>query len=137
MIRVELQCSGWLDRPTKYEDYKNFAGFILNPILIAYNAEADTNVALEITSMEDMEPSMQEAANGSFQLFVRMANKSRLHPLDWERFYSFVRVCESSSESLSESDLSRILKQSGFDAEYSELLSAIYYHGRRILRSDS
>ena len=134
-IRVELQSSGWITNPTESRDYATYAKLMLDPVLAEYNSLTNSKVELEIATEAEMEPSLPDLAFSSFKLFLAIANKGALHPLDWRRFYKFIRVCEASAVQLSGPDIRRLLQRSGFDAEYAEELSNIYDHGRGILRT--
>ena len=72
----------------------------------------------------------------AFDTFVILANKQSEHPLDWDRFYLFVRATHRNHVRLRPSELKLLLVTSGFDRDYSEELMRVYEHGRLILGSD-
>ena len=96
-------------------------------------------------------PSTEEAANtvyrpldtvGAFlnpafikllKRFAHLANKSALHPLDWRRFYEFVRDCRSRAP-YSEEEMARLLIKEGFSETYATYIGEIYVHLRNFKR---
>lgn len=66
--------------------------------------------------------------------FVVSANINILHPLDWERFYRFVRYCYSHNVSMSQSRLRKELTARRVPAELADELALCYAHGRGILK---
>jgi hypothetical protein len=57
---------------------------------------------------------------------VNLANKSRLHPLDWKRFYQFVQFCDAQDVEISETDLEWLLTRAGFAQEGARELATAY-----------
>jgi hypothetical protein len=69
-----------------------------------------------------------------FDAFTHLANKTVLHPLDWERFYGFVRACHYHSCRPHETDLLlRLLCNKGFAEEKAEYLVSVFGHCYAIL----
>ena len=56
-----------------------------------------------------------------------------LHPLDWQRFYTFIRTADRVRLRLHEEDIAYLLVREGFDEEYARSIANIYEHGRGIL----
>lgn len=51
----------------------------------------------------------------ALQDFSRLANKSHLHPLDWQRFFEFVIVGHEDQSPVDQSLLQSLLEREGFD----------------------
>ena len=75
-----------------------------------------------------------EEVRKSWTQFIFHANKSRLHPLDWQRFYDFIIASHKLETETTETDVALLLEENGFSEAYATLLSHVYHHGRRILR---
>ena len=79
--------------------------------------------------MARMAPEMKEV----FDFFVDHANKSGLHPLDWERFYQIVRTAYRHRSQIWEQDVKQALINEGFSEEYARELCIVYTHCWRTL----
>jgi len=55
------------------------------------------------------------------------AERVFLHPLDWRRFYEFVRDCRSRAR-YSEEEIARLLIKEGFSEKYANYIGDIYGH---------
>jgi hypothetical protein len=64
--------------------------------------------------MNEQLPRLPPKAAEAFNRFARRANKSLLHPLDWEMLYRFVYICRATRVTLSEDDFYRLLANEGF-----------------------
>jgi len=60
-----------------------------------------------------------------FERFSVLANTRSLHPLDWERFYLFVR---NSRREAPEGIIRLLLIKGGFSLEKAQMLSELYHH---------
>jgi hypothetical protein len=69
-------------------------------------------------------------AEAALRLFAVQANKSSLHPLDWERFYRFVVSAHQFRKGWNHSDVKRLLVEYGFTESRARDLSEAYWHGR-------
>ncbi len=68
-----------------------------------------------------------------FVQFVNCANRRVLHPLDWRRFYAFVRFCHSRRVRLYDSELKHLLIRAEFPPLVADRLALVYEHGRKLL----
>ena len=68
-----------------------------------------------------------------FVQFVNCANRRALHPLDWRRFYAFVRFCHARRIRLHDSQLKHLLIRAEFPPLVADRLVLIYAHGRELL----
>ena len=69
-------------------------------------------------------------SESALRLFAAQANKSSLHPLDWERFYRFVVSAHQFRKAWSHTDVKHILEKLGFPTEMATELAEAYWHGR-------
>lgn len=65
--------------------------------------------------------------------FAMLANRSSLHPRDWERFYAFVSVAARYRVGWDHHVVARRLIGSGFNEELARELGEIYWHCRCLL----
>lgn len=68
-----------------------------------------------------------------FQRFAVCANTRVLHPLDWERFYDFVRHCAAYNVGVSVAGVRRLLVCVGFEGRYADSMAEVFEHSRRLL----
>ena len=69
-----------------------------------------------------------------FDEFISQANKSSLHPLDWNRFYSFICASYRFRSKLPGFEIKELLLKEGFPQDVASDLSSVYDHGRAIIR---
>lgn len=81
----------------------------------------------------DLTPKLTPKAKKHFDFFVSQANKTSLHPADWQLFYGFIRLCHGQRSRMREGDIVHLLASSGFDEQHAKHIASIYDHGRRIL----
>lgn len=124
-ISVEMRASRWTPDPPTRETYCAAAKGLIGPLLGAYNRANQTRYRLRIEKADHAEPKLPRQAAKLFDTFATLANTSSLHPLDWQRFYEFVRY---SRTEISEEDMAALFVKSGFDAPYAEHISRIYRH---------
>ncbi len=127
-IAVEMRAQRWsqADPPT-YDTYSAAARDLITPLLHTYNSQSRTRHRMHIPAKEKLEPKLPSQCTKLFQQFTVLANKSALHPLDWTRFYKFVRNCRIRTR-LSEDEMARLLMKEGFSEEYAQRISGIYAH---------
>lgn len=124
-ISVEIRASRWMPDPPTRDIYCAAAKELIGPLLTAYNRMNKTRYRLRIEKAIHAEPKLPPQAAKLFSTFATLANTSSLHPLDWQRFYEFVRY---SRTEISEEDMAALLVKSGFEAPYAEHISGIYRH---------
>ena len=133
IVQVEIKAPTWKEEPVTYDLYVDEAQRILNPLINDYNKKYKVRRKLSIQSKNSLEKKLPRLANELFMTFVRAANKNMLHPLDWKRFYIFIRHCYSKKVSLYPDELLRLLITNGFEKRKAEYLSDIFSHGLKIL----
>lgn len=124
-IVVEMRAQAWCPDPLTYDSYCSAARSVIGPLLIAYNREVGTKHRLRIQNPRQLEAKLPPRSAQLFKTFAVLANTSSLHPLDWQRFYDFVRA---SRNQLYEEELSRLLVKEGFSRSYADRIAEIYSH---------
>lgn len=134
VVDVEIRAIKWTPDPPIYEIYVDEARKILNPILKAYNKEYKSKLRLFIQSKNAIEKSFRLpfTIEKIFKTFTGFANKSCLHPLDWERFYKFIRACHYHRWKKPDV-LEQLLRNEGFTEEYARELTMIFDHSYEVL----
>lgn len=56
-----------------------------------------------------------------------------LHPLDWQKFYRFIRHCHRHRVKLSRSDVKELLIEANFSEQLAEYLAVVFEHGIALL----
>ena len=125
-IAVEVRASRWSPNPPTFDVYCEAARDLLSPILKTFNKQTGSRLRLRIPTKSQLTPKLSPASSKLFERFIRMANKSALHPLDWRRFYAFVHG--SRMYPLHESDMTRLLESRGFSSCYASEIASIYKH---------
>lgn len=133
-VAVEMRAQRWSpDDFLTYETYRTEAKALIAPLLRTYNREGGTRYRMYIPTREKLEPKLPPRCAKLFKRFAHLANKSALHPLDWRRFYEFVRDCRSRAP-YSEEEMARLLIKEGFSETYATYIGEIYVHLRNFKR---
>jgi hypothetical protein len=124
-IAVEMRASTWNPDPPSRGTYCEAARTIIGPILKKYNRTYSTRHRFRIEKAPGHFVKISMKTGEMLNRFAVLANKSSLHPLDWKRFYEFVR---KSRQELPNDQLSSLLAEKGFSGSYAEHLAEIYEH---------
>lgn len=133
-IMVEMRATQWNPDPPTYEVYIRSVFEVFKPLIQIYNKSYKTRLRLAVRSKSSLELRLPPTAKNAFDRFVTLANKSCLHPLDWKRFYGFVRVCHARRVHLYEDDLIRLLLKAGFDKGKASYIADIFHHCTDLLK---
>lgn len=134
-IDVELRALHWKNEWPSRSEYTNQARLLFAPILRSFNAINGSRLRLFVRRPATSRPViLAPGLRRMFERFAVLANVNILHPLDWKRFYQFIRYCNSRRATLSDWQLEILLLERGFSEEKSRELAHIYKHGRNILR---
>jgi hypothetical protein len=76
------------------------------------------------------------AAKLKLDAFCGLANRSCLHPYDWQRFYHFVRFCHAHSIKLGGGRLLTEMRQRGIPDRLAAKLAEQYAFGRSLLKGE-
>lgn len=127
LIRLQT-IARWEPTWPTYETVRAAAESLFLPALWAYNREHKTRYRFRIDSREETLPKLTPKAQEAFDEFAHAANKESLHPLDWERFYRFVRVCYATGNDPYESDVVFFLRKGGFAPKDAEFVAQVFLH---------
>jgi len=130
VIRLQIIANRWQPEWPTYEVVRDAAEALFLPVVKEYNRRNRTRYRVRIESQEDTLPKLSPAAQKEFNEFVQGANLRCLHPLDWQRFYRFIRVCYATHNNPYESDVAFFLRKAGFASEYANFISQVYMHCR-------
>jgi hypothetical protein len=123
-VCVEMRSAQWpSDYPTRNE-YIEFAREVFGPLLRFYNREFGTHHRMRVPRPR-LSNQLSPKAMCLLEQFAVLANKRSLHPLDWERFYLFVR---NSRFEAPEGILGPLLIKRGFPIEKARMLAELYHH---------
>lgn len=129
-VQVEMRSATWESGHPTRDKYIAFCKEVFGPLLHDYNRVFGTHHRMRIArprSGYQLPPHSKRL----FERFSILANKRSLHPLDWERFYLFVR---NSRREIPEGTLRSLLVQKGLPAETAQMLSDLYHHLWRFKR---
>jgi hypothetical protein len=123
-VRVEMRSAQWpSDYPTRNE-YIEFSREVFGPLLRLYNREFGTHYRMRVPRPR-LSNQLSPKAMCLLEQFAVLANTRSLHPLDWERFYLFVR---NSRAEAPEGILGPLLIKRGFPIEKARMLAELYHH---------
>jgi hypothetical protein len=125
-IRVEVRASRWVPEHPPRSIYIEAAQHIFANLIKSYNSRNNKRYRMRIIA--DKCFILPPKSNKAFKQFTDLANKSVLHPLDWDRLYRFVRVCHATRVYFSEEQLRGLLSKEGFSDDYSAYISDIARH---------
>lgn len=83
---------------------------------------------------QEHKKNLPQKAQVLLDTFLLHANKSMLHPNDWNRFYRFIWHCTKHNVVVYPMELAAWLEEAGFSSEYASEIAAVFEHGRAILR---
>jgi hypothetical protein len=130
-IQVQVNASEWKDDwPTRHE-YLRQARRVVTPLLKRFNELSQTAFKLT-TSRKRKKKKLSEEALVRFRRFALWKHVS--HPLDWERFYRFIRYCHAHQIKLHSSQFESLLIEAGFVDTEARVLANVYEHCRAVLR---
>ena len=89
---------------------------------------------MDIQTKAQLEPHLPPDAQKVFTSFANLANKSSLHPFDYERFYAFIWHCHVNGVEIGEGGVQRLLMAVGFTEEKAEYLADVFQNGIDLLR---
>ncbi|OOE65899.1 hypothetical protein BZG20_10945 [Salinivibrio sp. IB868] len=129
-VAVEIRADRWSPQdPPTYETYVAEAKALIGPLLSEYNRATGNRYRITIPAKGKLEPKLPPQSQKLFKRFTNLANRTGLHPLDWRRFYEFVRDSRM-RKPLSEEDMVFLLNKEGFPEEYAREIAEIYTHLR-------
>ncbi len=124
-IQVEMNAVRWKPDPPTRRIYCDLAATMIGTLIKADNATTGLRHRLHVQPIPRRRPPLPPKAAERFDRFVTLANRASLHPLDWGRFYDFVRI---SRREISEGTLTGLLVENGFNPARAEKIANIYHH---------
>ncbi|HEY6086091.1 MAG TPA: hypothetical protein VIU63_11905, partial [Nitrospira sp.] len=128
IVFVEIRAERWGsgDSPP-YEMYCAEARALIVPLISKYNRETHAGLRVVIRAKQRLEPKLPPQSEHLFARFTALANKTALHPLDWRRFYAFIRNSRM-RKTISNEDMARLLTGKGFSEKNALHVAEIYGH---------
>lgn len=123
-VAVEMRATRWDPDPPTRDAYVASARLVFGPALTAYNRTYGRRYRLRVWSAPNG-PKPSKRTLMLLDRFSLIANQSSLHPLDWRRFYKFVR---DSRQELRIEVLESLLIERGFSKGKANRLAEIYGH---------
>lgn len=117
-VCVEMRSAQWHSGYPTRDEYIQFSRDVFCPLLHLHNREFGTRYRMRVRrprSNHQLPPQAMKL----FERFAVLANVRSLHPLDWERFYLFVR---NSRQEAPEGVLGPLLIKKGFSVENARML---------------
>ncbi len=124
-ILLEMRAERWDPDPPTRAIYCGVATELMLPLLKTYNRTYSTRHRFRVQKAILKGTRLSPLTKTLFERFAILANTSSLHPLDWDRFYAFVR---ESRQELPGYELRAMLIDRGFSSEKAQHLSEIYAH---------
>lgn len=124
-VLVEMRAHWWDPDPPTHASYCAAASELMLPLLKIYNRTYDTRYRFRIRNADLKGTKLTSRTKILFERFAVLANTASLHPLDWGRFYAFVR---EGRQELPGYELRVMLIARGFSGEKAEHLSEVYVH---------
>mgnify|MGYP003576450751 CR=1 FL=1 len=124
-VLVEMRAHWWDPDPPTRASYCAAASELMLPLLKFYNRTYDTRYRFRIQNADLKGTKLKSRTKILFERFAVLANTASLHPLDWDRFYAFVR---EGRQELPGYELRAMLIARGFSSEKAEHLSEVYVH---------
>ncbi|ATQ41698.1 hypothetical protein CSW64_04355 [Caulobacter mirabilis] len=124
-VTVEVRAQRWRPDPPSRAVYIEAARSLITPLLKEFNRDHGKRIRLRIESERAAAFQMTARTEILLDRFVGCANKSSLHPLDWNRFYEL--ILEGRQEIPFE-DLRAQLGDKGFTAAKADQLAELYRH---------
>lgn len=125
-IRVETRARRWIPEDATREVYLKATHHIFDNLIKTYNSKYKKRYRLRVIKEKGYK--MPPKATKALQDFSYLANKTMLHPLDWQRLYEFVRVCHATRANPEKGLINGMLCKEGFDEKKAEYIADIASH---------
>ena len=132
-IRVEIRALRWVPEYPTRSIYIEAAQHIFAKLIKSYNTQNNKRYRMRI--VPDKYFILPPKSNKAFKQFAGLANKSCLHPLDWNRLYKLVRICHATRVCPSKEQLRGLLFKEGFTDDYATYISDIAYHCYKFMKT--
>ncbi len=133
LVRVDISADEWGAIDLTYDLYVETASVTVKPLLQRYNSIYKNRYRLRIQKKSDLAIKLPLQAQRAFENFVKGANRTSLHPLDYDTFYTFVYWCHAKKAKVTHDNLLELLVDANFSEDQAEHLADIFYHCRKML----
>lgn len=124
-IEVEMRAFRWAPDPPTRDAYVSAARALFVPLLRAYNRAYRSRHRLCVELARKPGARVPPATQALLDRFAILANLDSLHPLDWGRFYRFVK---ESKRELPMEAVRVLLIERGFARDRAHVLAELYRH---------
>lgn len=125
-IRVEIRAKTWNPEDPTRKIYLEAAHHIFDNLIKAYNTKYKKRHRMRV--VKEKSPGLPPKATKALEDFAFLANKTCLHPLDWQRLYRFARVCNATRAIPPKELIWAMLSKGGFNDKKAEYISDIASH---------
>jgi len=124
-IMVEMRAFRWVPDPPSRDAYVSAARALFVPLLRAYNRAYRSRHRLCVDPARKYGARVPPATRALLDRFAILANPISIHPLDWGRFYRFVK---ESRRELPMEAVRVLLIEHGFARDRAHVLAELYRH---------
>lgn len=124
-IFIEMRALRWQPDPPSRDTYVAAARELVMPLLSAYNKASGQRNRLRIARVRKPRSLLSKRARTLLDRFAVLANQKSFHPLDWDRFYRFVKESRSSAPM---EVIRALLIERGFPVDRAANLAELYEH---------
>ncbi|MFC0220511.1 hypothetical protein ACFFJ7_19210 [Pseudochelatococcus lubricantis] len=124
-ILVEMRALRWQPDPPSRDAYVAAARELMVPLLSAYNKASGQRYRIRIERVRKPGNLPSKRTRILLDRFAVLANQKSLHPLDWERFYRFVK---ESRRPIPMEAVRALLIEHGFPADRASGFAELYEH---------
>lgn len=124
-ILVEMRAMRWQPDPPSRDVYIRAARDLFAPLLSAYNKANGQRYRMRIARARKPEGRLSKRTQTLLDRFALLANQRSFHPLDWDRFYRFVK---ESRRELPMEAVHALLIERGFPGDRADNLAQLYEH---------
>lgn len=125
-IRVETRANQWIPEDVTRDIYLQATHHIFDNLIKAYNSRYKKCHRMRV--IKEKYRGLPPKATEALKDFTFLANKTSLHLLDWQRVYTFVRVCHATRVNPEKGLIRGMLSKEGFDDNKAEYIADIISH---------
>jgi hypothetical protein len=124
-ILIEMRAMRWHPDPPRQDAYVAAVRELVAPLLSTYNKVSGQRYRIRIARVRKPVSPLSKRTRTLLDRFAVLANQKSLHPLDWDRFYRFVK---ESRRPLPMEAVRALLIEHGFPADRADSLAELYEH---------
>ena len=123
-IRVEVFSSGKMN----YETYVDSCRSMYLPIVKAYNKKYKARLSIRKEAQDAHRLKLPPKSDSALQKLLLVAGKPIFYPPDWQRFYTFIRICHQTRVKFTPDQLKDVLIKNGYSNAYAEYVADVGMH---------